>query len=52
MKPINFKAAKAAIQRKRYADRVLAEFDKLDHKQKRETKDNKSEVERKARHAI
>lgn len=51
MKVVNIKAAKAAIERKRYADLVLRCFDEQEHATKRGQKEKRAEIERKARNA-
>ncbi|WP_234192682.1 hypothetical protein [Pseudacidovorax sp. NFM-22] len=52
MTVIKFKAAKAAIQRKRYAGSVLSAWDRLDREQKRQQREQRAEVERKARNTF
>lgn len=48
-KPIDMKAAKVRLERKKYAALVLAEFSSLEHEDKRKTEESRAEVERKAR---
>lgn len=49
MTVVDMKAAKAAAERKRHADRVLRAFDGLKHAATREQLARRAEVERKAR---
>ncbi len=49
MSVIDMKAVKAAVERKRHADRVLRVFDDLKHAATREQLAKRAEVERKAR---
>jgi len=50
MKPIDMKAAKARMERKKYAAMVLGTFSRLEHEDKRKLEEKRAEVERKARH--
>ena len=52
MKVVQLKAAKAAIERKRYGALVLAEFDKQERQAKRPLIEKRAEIERKAREAL
>ena len=47
--PTEMKAAKARLERKKYAALVLAEFSSLGHEDKRAAEEKRAEVERKAR---
>lgn len=52
MKVVQLKAAKAAIERKRYGALVLTEFDRQEREAKRPVVLRRAEVERKARKAL
>jgi len=52
MKVVQLKAAKAAIERKRYGASVLAEFDRQEREAKKPLIDKRAEIERKARKAL
>lgn len=52
MKVINLKAAKAARDRRRYADLVLKTYDSQEHEVKRQQQDKRSETQRKARNEL
>jgi hypothetical protein len=52
MKVVQLKAAKAAIERKRYGALVLAEFDRQKQQAERPNIEKRAEVERKARKAL
>lgn len=52
MTVVKLKAAKAAIQRKRYADLVLSTWDRLDREKKHQQREQRVQVERKARKAL
>ena len=45
----DMKAAKARLERKKYAAQVLAEFSSLEHEDKRKLEEKRAEVDRKAR---
>ena len=48
-KPIDMKAAKARLERKKYAALVLGVFDGQEHEDRRKMEEKRAEVERKAR---
>lgn len=50
--PIDIKAAKERLERKKYAALVLSEFSSLEHENKREKEEFRAEVERKARENV
>lgn len=52
MKVVQLKAAKAAIERRRYGAKVLDAFDKIEHADKRGKVEKRAEVERKARNQL
>jgi hypothetical protein len=52
MKVVQLKAAKAAIERKRYGSMVLAEFDRQERNAKRPLIEKRAEIERKAKKAM
>lgn len=47
--PTNMKAAKARLERKKYAARVLGVFDEMKHADNKSIQEQRAEVERKAR---
>lgn len=52
MKVVQLKAAKAAIERKRYGATVLAEFGRQERVAQRPIVEQRAEVERKARKSL
>lgn len=52
MKVVQLKAAKAAIERKRYGALVLAEFDRQERAAKLPLIERRAEIERKAKKAL
>lgn len=51
-KPVDIKAAKERLERKKHSALVLENFDKLVHAEKREIQERRAEIERIARNKL